>query len=559
VADAIEPGTTANAYRVSVQRDLDQLELTSVQFVRPINNVDTSKTRLTMADADAAAVYRPGDIVQIDGQAGRAKVVNVAGAAIFLDQRLASAANGASLRLADVENAKGDDTIRFAEPAPPPDISFLGPGTIFEVDSGAGGTPYPAVVQSVIVERFRVAGAQVVTYRITFRKPLRDQVTANVLMAKTRDFAVEIKNGAVTYPFTHLSLDPANPYFFAVRINGNNPLLVFSTPPVPANTALPDNLPDATAADAPPTVAGVAATPKLTVGDYQNALDTLVAQKDVNMLAAPGTDPGVQGALRDQCEQLLNRFAIIDSQPGASLSDVEAYKATMESDKGYVAVYYPWIFVAPPPPPPGPQRPGPSQPVLVPPSGHVAGIYARTDSLRGVHKAPAGEEAAIRGSLGVERVLSDVEQGILNVGFGVNAIRVFKPQGRPIVWGARTTATGIDANWQYVNIRRLFLFLEGSISEGIRWAVFEPNNQELWKKLERTLVAFLTKVWRDGALFGATAKDAFYVRIDETLNPFTERQLGRLTIEIGVSPSYPAEFIVVRIGIWEGGSQVTEQ
>jgi phage tail sheath protein FI len=241
------------------------------------------------------------------------------------------------------------------------------------------------------------------------------------------------------------------------------------------------------------------------------------------------------------------------------VADVEAYEAAMQSDKGYAAVYYPWITVAPPPAPSGPKPAGPVQPVLVPPSGHVAGIYARTDSLRGVHKAPAGEEAAIRGALGVERVLSDVEQGILNVGFGVDAIRVFKPLGRPVVWGARTTATNVDSNWKYVNIRRLFLFLEGSISEGIRWAVFEPNNQELWKKLERTLGAFLTKVWRDGALFGATAKEAFYVRIDEALNPFTERQLGRLTIEIGVSPSYPAEFIVVRIGIWEGGSQVSEQ
>ena len=125
-----------------------------------------------------------------------------------------------------------------------------------------------------------------------------------------------------------------------------------------------------------------------------------------------------------------------------------------------------------------------------------------------------------------------------------------------MVWGARTTAT--DKNWQYINIRRLFLYLEESIQEGIRWGLFEPNNLQLWQKLNRTITEFLLRVWRDGALFGATPKEAFYVRIDEALNPPSERALGRLTIEIGVKPSYPAEFIIVRIGIWQGGSAVSE-
>jgi hypothetical protein len=133
---------------------------------------------------------------------------------------------------------------------------------------------------------------------------------------------------------------------------------------------------------------------------------------------------------------------------------------------------------------------------------------------------------------------------------------VFKGGGRAVVWGARTTAT--NRNWQYVNIRRLFLYLEESIEEGIRWAVFEPNVQALWKKLNRTITAFLTQQWRDGALFGAKPEEAFYVRIDEVLNPDSERSLGRLHIEIGVRPAYPAEFIIVRIGIWQGGSDVTE-
>jgi hypothetical protein len=235
-------------------------------------------------------------------------------------------------------------------------------------------------------------------------------------------------------------------------------------------------------------------------------------------------------------------------------------RSALDSVGGFAALYYPWILVPSAPPPAGSPPPTtPPSPILVPPSGHIAGIYARIDNSRGVHKAPAGEEAGIRGALGVERQLGDIDQGLLNLTYGINVIRVFRPNAQPIVWGARTTATGVNSSWQYVNIRRLFLFLEGSITAGIRWAVFEPNNLELWGKLKRTISAFLSRVWRDGALFGATAKDAYYVRIDEALNPPADMALGRLTLEIGVRPAYPAEFIVVRIGIWEGGSEVTEQ
>ncbi|NJL22941.1 MAG: phage tail sheath family protein [Leptolyngbyaceae cyanobacterium SM1_3_5] len=151
--------------------------------------------------------------------------------------------------------------------------------------------------------------------------------------------------------------------------------------------------------------------------------------------------------------------------------------------------------------------------------------------------------------------MSNIDQGQLNPQ-GINVIRVFQNGGRPVLFGARTTAT--DLNWQYVNIRRLFLFVEESIQEGIRWAVFEPNNLQLWQKVKRTITEFLTRVWRDGALFGATTNEAFYVRIDETLNPFSEQALGRLNIEIGLRPTYPAEFIIVRIGIWQGDAEVTE-
>jgi phage tail sheath protein FI len=178
---------------------------------------------------------------------------------------------------------------------------------------------------------------------------------------------------------------------------------------------------------------------------------------------------------------------------------------------------------------------------------------ANVDAKRGVFKAPANE--VVRNVVGIEKTMSNIEQGQLNLQ-GINVIRVFNEGGVPYVFGARTTAT--DKNWQYVNIRRLFLYLERSIQSGIRWALFEPNNTELWKKLKQSISDFLLQEWRNGALFGTTAKDAFYVRIDEALNPFAQRQLGRLYIEIGICPSFPAEFIIVRIGIWQGGSEVTE-
>jgi phage tail sheath protein FI len=139
---------------------------------------------------------------------------------------------------------------------------------------------------------------------------------------------------------------------------------------------------------------------------------------------------------------------------------------------------------------------------------------------------------------------------------GINVIRIFQAGGRSVVWGARTTAT--NTYWRYVNIRRLFLFLEESIQEGIRWAVFEPNNPALWQKLKRSITAFLMQQFRDGALGGDKPENSFFVRIDEALNPESARALGRLNIEVGVRPAYPAEFIIVRIGIWQGGSEVSE-
>jgi phage tail sheath protein FI len=189
---------------------------------------------------------------------------------------------------------------------------------------------------------------------------------------------------------------------------------------------------------------------------------------------------------------------------------------------------------------------------LMPPSGHLAGIYARSDTERGVHKAPANE--VIRGVIGIGTQVTKSEQDILNP-LGINCIRAFPGRGIR-VWGARTLSS--DASWRYINVRRLFNFIEESIEVGTQWVVFEPNDVDLWERVKRDITAFLTRVWRDGALFGTTPAEAFYVKCDEELNPVEVRDAGMLIVEIGLAPVKPAEFVIFRISQWAGGAALEE-
>jgi phage tail sheath protein FI len=264
---------------------------------------------------------------------------------------------------------------------------------------------------------------------------------------------------------------------------------------------------------------------------------------DVEIIAAPGsTDQQVYTALQDQATTLEDRFAILDSPP--KVSDLGALRpggANRPNDSPWSAFYYPRIQVAP-------LLSGDSttNPIFVAPTGHIAGIYARVDANKGVHKAPANE--VVLGALGVEHRLTDSDQNAIN-GDGVDAIRIF-PEG-PVVWGARTLLASSAANktFLYINVRRLTTYVEQSLKQGLRFAVFEPNNLPLRQTITRSVRGFLTGVWRDGALFGATADDAFYVRFPDAFNTDDDRAQGRLTIEIGLRVSYPAEFIIVRIGL----------
>jgi phage tail sheath protein FI len=216
--------------------------------------------------------------------------------------------------------------------------------------------------------------------------------------------------------------------------------------------------------------------------------------------------------------------------------------AKRPKDCAYAAFYYPRIQV---PPQLKNDSTDPTNPIWVAPSGHLAGVYARTDGNRGVHKAPAN--TPVLGALAVEHVLSDADQNSLNQD-GVDVIRAFA-EG-PTVWGARTlTSKTGDTTFLYVNVRRLTNYIEQSLQVGLRFAVFEPNNLPLRQTITRSVRGFLDGVWRDGALFGATADEAYYVRFPDSFNTDADRAAGKLTIEVGTRVSYPAEFVIIRIGL----------
>jgi uncharacterized protein len=239
------------------------------------------------------------------------------------------------------------------------------------------------------------------------------------------------------------------------------------------------------------------------------------------------------------CENLKNRILIIDAKKNSY--DVSTLY-TRTSSK-YAAFYYPWIKA---------YNPLIKNEDLFPPGGFVAGIYARNDIERGVHKSPTNE--IVRGSSGVEFALTKGEQDLRNPR-GINCIRVF--QGRGILlWGARTTTQ--DSLWKYVNVRRLFIYLEESIKAGTQWVVFEPNNEKLWNRVKQTIVQFLTTQWKNGALMGKTSEEAFFVKCDRTTMTQDDIDNGRLIVVIGVAPTKPAEFVIFKIGQWSGVSEATE-
>jgi len=281
------------------------------------------------------------------------------------------------------------------------------------------------------------------------------------------------------------------------------------------------------------------------VPEQRTGLFTLRNVEEISIVGAPGrTGVAMQNALINHCELMRYRFAVLDGLPPPtdSLPDIQAQR--QQFDTKYAALYHPWLLIPDPFPTGGLVR----LDYPVPPTGHMLGIYARTDIERGVHKAPANE--VVRGVAGLERVLNKEQHDILNpYPVNVNVIRDFRPNNRGIrVYGGRVITS--DSDWKYVNVRRLLIFIEASIDRGLQWVVFEPNAEPLWARVRRSIVNFLTLVWRNGALEGTKPEEAFFVKCDRTTMTQTDIDQGRLICNVGVAPVKPAEFVIVRIGLW---------
>lgn len=282
-------------------------------------------------------------------------------------------------------------------------------------------------------------------------------------------------------------------------------------------------------------------------------LEALAEIDDISIVALPDSgDLGSDTSSRVAAQTLVThatkmryRIAVVDGPVGSSLNEIRDYRGQFDSK--YAALYYPWIKIYDPN-----ERFSqgtPPRQLLLPPCGFVTGIYARNDINRGVHKAPANE--IVRGLTQFEININKPRNEVINPE-GINALRFFDGRGYR-VWGARTMSS--DPEWKYVNVRRLFNYIEHSIDKGTQWAVFEPNNDRLWDNIRRTIEDFLLVLWRDGALLGRKPEEAFFVRCDRSTMTQNDLDNGRLICLIGIAPVKPAEFVIFRIGQWTGDSK----
>lgn len=265
----------------------------------------------------------------------------------------------------------------------------------------------------------------------------------------------------------------------------------------------------------------------------RSGIQAFIENSDVSLMAVPGvTIPEVQMSLIAHCENLKSRFAVLDMPKDRKKTD-ELLEYRDMFDSNYCAMYHPWLQIF---------DPLTKKNIIAPPSGSMVGIYARTDNTVGVHKAPANE--VVRACTGLASSYNSAEQDLLNPK-GINLIRSFPGRGIR-VWGARTATS--NANWKYINVRRLFIYLEESIKANTNWVVFEPNTEALWSRVKRTIEMFLSSCWRSGALAGTTPSEAFFVEIGRSTMTQDDIDNGRLICVIGVAPVKPAEFVIFKIG-----------
>jgi hypothetical protein len=425
-------------------------------------------------------------------------------------------------------------------------------GAIVEFSRGA--SKVYAKVKSVLGSSIQVLTAFPST---TYLNPDSGTVTT----ARTCEFDVSDSYGTVHETFRGLTLDDSTPYYYGkVIANGSSLLSIPSSAGSDDSSQNPFTMPvgldgldglmsggDDGSIPTSDDIVGVDLGP-----GNRNGIQALIDIDQISIIGAPGIcDQDTQNALIDQCETLKYRFAILDPAPDSAtggtptMNDVQTQRNLY--DTHYAAIYYPRVVVT---------DPLSGNPLAIPPSGHIAGIYAQTDATRGVWKAPAN--VVINSILSLEVKLSKGDQDILNPEpVNINALRDFTAQGRGLrVYGARCITS--DAEWMYVPVRRTFIFLEASLDQGTQWAVFEPNNQQLWNRLIQSVSSFLTTIWQQGGLMGATADQAFFVKCGLDTMSSDDIDNGRLIMLVGVAPVFPAEFVIIQIGQWAGGSSVQE-
>jgi uncharacterized protein len=348
--------------------------------------------------------------------------------------------------------------------------------------------------------------------------------------------------------YDNLSADPASIDFLETVINGNSSLIRIEQIAAVAPTILqlnlladngtdgsPLNIEDYQGRELPPLPDGTV---------YRTGLLGFEQVDEISIVIAPDHHEIVDltAELITHCTQMRDRFAILHSVPSDNtLARIPEVRPPQ--DTTYAAFYFPWIKVF---------NPLINQDSRIPPSGHIAGIYAKTDIERGVFKAPANE--VVVGARSVDLQITKREQDILNPR-GVNCIRVFPSRGIR-VWGARTAST--NTLWKYINVRRYFLYLAESIDQGMQGIVFEPNDERLWARVKQTITQFLITEWRSGALMGLKAEEAFFVKVDRTTMTQADIDNGRLICIIGVAVVKPAEFVIFRLAQFQGGSEITQ-
>ncbi|MCP4202227.1 MAG: phage tail sheath family protein [bacterium] len=541
VVSALDEGTRANDLRVEVQA----AHIATTQAQRGQANLAGGGALNNTAEVDDHSQFRVGDVVLIDDGGGTTDTAEIAlidepSNTLTFTANLAAAIPAGTVRVADL--AAGTTSFRVA------DSAGIEPGSYVEISQGATS------------EELVIGAVDTVNHILSLETALGNAYTMAAadpqVQVQTLEFNLIVTDTAALNPhpdetFSELAMDPRHSRYFGSAVATQGSAVISAAPADdPPNPSVPPANVPAVAAAAAPTTAGVDDDPTaLGSAHYITAIDSLERVDDVTMLAVPDrTDLAVQGAMITHCEKMQDRFAILDPQAGADPNDpagIRGQRGTLNSDNGYAALYYPRICVNNP-------DPNVEGTILVPPSGHIAGVFARTDDTKGVHKAPANEQ--IRGVLDLERTLNETEAGHLNE-LSVNVLRR-RPNRGFRIWGARTLTT--STQWRYVNVRRLLLFIEESIQEGTEFAVFEPNNPSLWKTVKRQVDAFLTTVWNTGAFVGITPDASFRVRVDEELNPPSQIALGLLTFEVTVYPAPPAEFIVFRVIQQPGGPSIEE-